>query len=318
MIKLVTSTIGITLLLHASIFATDIHQASKDGHLDEVQACVMSDSSLINKQNSDGNTPLHEAIRGDHIDIVRYLLDKGADSSIENKYGVSALRLAKALMRQEMVVLMIPTVVTNKGPTTVTLNGTLIKDIKSVSLNKDTGKITILYSAASGGAYAPSTFEPEFLEAWGIHREELVRIEKEKQEAKDAAEAARENAARIAQKQREEEQTSNKAGLKTTNAKEIDTFGEDMLGQTVQMMCTFIEVNNIHVRYSIKDDDYVGFVIDDENGVSFHHLVADKAKYGRDLLKLKRGAKMRLVGKIKQVGRLYYFFVEQIFIQSQD
>lgn len=47
-----------------------------------------------NEQDAVGNTPLHYAVKGKAMEVVRTLLAKGANSAIKNKEGQSPLKLA--------------------------------------------------------------------------------------------------------------------------------------------------------------------------------------------------------------------------------
>ena len=62
------------------------------GDLALVQECVEENGANIGTSDRDGITPLQAAVFGDHFDIVRYFLDKGADIDIKNtKTGATAL-----------------------------------------------------------------------------------------------------------------------------------------------------------------------------------------------------------------------------------
>jgi len=50
----------------------------------------------VNHQDKDRDTPLHEAARGGYLELVQYLLSKGADTSLKDNDGSSAEDMAKA------------------------------------------------------------------------------------------------------------------------------------------------------------------------------------------------------------------------------
>lgn len=58
----------------------------------EISACfvLIKNRELINRQNKDGDTALHIAVREDHFEIAYVLLDMGADTEIANHEGKTA------------------------------------------------------------------------------------------------------------------------------------------------------------------------------------------------------------------------------------
>jgi len=101
-------------------------------------------------------------------------------------------------------------------------------------------------------------------------------------------------------------------GIRTVTAKEIETFGGDIVGQRRQMACRFIEVSDTWVRLLLRDDRYVGLMVTDEKGTIFQYSFAKKDKYGKELVDLKAGTGMRLIGTIAIVDATYVFLVEEI------
>jgi len=59
-------------------------------------------SSEINKKNGSGNTPLHLAFQFNHMMIVEFLLEKGADPTIKNNAQLMPSELG-VISRQEIV-----------------------------------------------------------------------------------------------------------------------------------------------------------------------------------------------------------------------
>jgi ankyrin repeat protein len=74
--------------------ATDLYAAVAFGLTDRVRQLLMEDRSQINKPNHYG-TPLHEASLWGHADLVRLLLEFGADPSLTNVHGWNALEIAQ-------------------------------------------------------------------------------------------------------------------------------------------------------------------------------------------------------------------------------
>lgn len=63
----------------------DIWKAAKDGDLDMVRIQLrQNESELQGRTKYRGNTPMHMAAKNGHYLVVKYLLERGADSQITN------------------------------------------------------------------------------------------------------------------------------------------------------------------------------------------------------------------------------------------
>ena len=67
--------------------------AGSDGDLDRVKAAV-SGGEDIDGRDSEWNTALHEACRKGHVDIVKYLLDNGANTELKGFQNFTPLQVA--------------------------------------------------------------------------------------------------------------------------------------------------------------------------------------------------------------------------------
>jgi hypothetical protein len=67
---------------------TMLYSAARSGHLPVVRMLVEEFGADVNRRNEseDGSSPLHGACYGGHGDVVRYLLQRGADASRKNNY----------------------------------------------------------------------------------------------------------------------------------------------------------------------------------------------------------------------------------------
>lgn len=89
--------IGIGILV-GSLFAIaglalsdDIHEFARKGELEGVKGLIEQNPKLVNVKDKDGRTPLHWACRGVHLEIVRFLVEKGADVNSEDSNKIVPL-----------------------------------------------------------------------------------------------------------------------------------------------------------------------------------------------------------------------------------
>lgn len=78
-------------LLSSSVLAGDILGAAERGELDSVRALLESDPQLLNVIDQGGYTPLHKAAYNGHVEIVEYLISKGADLNARSNSGSTPL-----------------------------------------------------------------------------------------------------------------------------------------------------------------------------------------------------------------------------------
>jgi len=76
--------------------STEAHEAAGSGELDYLLEIAEDDESDLHASDINGWTPLHEAVRGGHIDIVEFLAERGTDINartgrIDDVKGGSAL-----------------------------------------------------------------------------------------------------------------------------------------------------------------------------------------------------------------------------------
>ncbi len=87
--------------------AAEIHQAAEAGDLAKVKALVEKDPACVKAKDGNGRTPLHLAAQGRHLEVLRYLVDKGADLDALDKNGIAPLHILARSGQTEAVRLMI-------------------------------------------------------------------------------------------------------------------------------------------------------------------------------------------------------------------
>jgi len=74
-----------------------LHVASYFGILQAVELFIERGADVSSTANPQGMTPLHLAVIGGHLDVVSRLIAAGADVSLEDKHGRTALAYAEKL-----------------------------------------------------------------------------------------------------------------------------------------------------------------------------------------------------------------------------
>ena len=80
--------------------SASLHAASAGGHTD-IMKMLLENGADINLTNEQNMTPLHYAVICGGKDAVSLLLENGADTSIRTKEGQTALDIAKELAEKE-------------------------------------------------------------------------------------------------------------------------------------------------------------------------------------------------------------------------
>lgn len=78
-------------LLAGLLSAGEIHEAATEGNLEQVKNLLSADNSFLNTVDDRGRTPLHHAAGNNHLDIIRYLLDSGANIEAADSRGNTPL-----------------------------------------------------------------------------------------------------------------------------------------------------------------------------------------------------------------------------------
>jgi ankyrin repeat protein len=87
--------IGLLAAFEGRAFAGQIHELARTGDLQGVKALINQNPGLVDARDEDGRTPLHWACRGVHLEVVRFLVDRGADcNAADNNQTVPLHSLA--------------------------------------------------------------------------------------------------------------------------------------------------------------------------------------------------------------------------------
>ncbi|MGB2885066.1 MAG: ankyrin repeat domain-containing protein, partial [Dehalococcoidia bacterium] len=117
-----------------AVNAQEIFDAVKANDLAKVKALVEVNSQLVNTKDASGRTPLHWACRGVHYEVLKFLVEKGADINAKDNDGIAPLHSLTSRAHAEGIALLIA----NKA------------DVNVKSANGDTP----LHFAAQSGRFA--------------------------------------------------------------------------------------------------------------------------------------------------------------------
>jgi ankyrin repeat protein len=102
--KIVSGTLGGLLFFVFFASADDIHNAAQQGDLQRVRELLEANPELVNRKDSSfGRTPLHWAARGVHLDVLSFLLEKGADPNAVDNSKITALHSVSSRGHKEAV-----------------------------------------------------------------------------------------------------------------------------------------------------------------------------------------------------------------------
>jgi ankyrin repeat protein len=83
--------VGFLIAFGGPAHADEIHELAQKGDLDGIKALIEKDPELVDARDQDGRTALHWACRGVHLDVVKYLVEKGANVDAEDANRVVPL-----------------------------------------------------------------------------------------------------------------------------------------------------------------------------------------------------------------------------------
>lgn len=128
---------GSLLLLAAAlgVHAQEIVHAVKADDLAKVRALVEADPQIVHAKDPDGRTGLHWACRGVHFEVLRFLVEKGADVNARDHDGTAPLHSLASKAHDQGLAL-------------------LIARKADVNIKDDEGNTPLMYAAQSGSLAA--------------------------------------------------------------------------------------------------------------------------------------------------------------------
>lgn len=77
--------------------SSEAHHLAGNGYLEDLKITLDTQEELINKQDRNLWTPLHESVAGrdGNLQVVKFLVERGADVNARTIDGRTALRLSK-------------------------------------------------------------------------------------------------------------------------------------------------------------------------------------------------------------------------------
>ncbi|RXK13544.1 hypothetical protein CP965_06995 [Halarcobacter mediterraneus] len=80
-----------SLQKESSFVSEPLHNAVRSNNKELVNSLIKENKELLNKKDRFGYTPLHLASRFNHLEIVKLLIDSGAEVNTQDKYGDTPL-----------------------------------------------------------------------------------------------------------------------------------------------------------------------------------------------------------------------------------
>lgn len=75
--------------------------AAAQGNMHEVQRLLKAKPSIVHSQDENGWQAIHEAARGGHLEVMKYLVQNGADIHRRVGNGYSALKIAQEHLKPD-------------------------------------------------------------------------------------------------------------------------------------------------------------------------------------------------------------------------
>ena len=105
--KKMVIALSLILAFFASARAQEVFDLLRKGDVPAVKALIEKSPQLIEARDNDGDAPLHYAALAGNVELINYLLDKGAKLELQNAEMKTSLNLAAINDRREAVAVLL-------------------------------------------------------------------------------------------------------------------------------------------------------------------------------------------------------------------
>jgi hypothetical protein len=84
--------------------STSAHELAQEGDVEGLKQEILRDKSVVNARDANGWTPLHESVRGGHMDAIKLLVEHGADVNLKTNTDATALWWARKQWGEESAI----------------------------------------------------------------------------------------------------------------------------------------------------------------------------------------------------------------------
>lgn len=92
-----------SVFMYSPCLAEEIHDAARQGDLAKVKEMLAHTPGLLHLKTESGKTPLHFAAEGGHLDVVDFLLSKGAEVDARNADDETPLHYAAGYSHMDVI-----------------------------------------------------------------------------------------------------------------------------------------------------------------------------------------------------------------------
>ncbi len=93
-VRITALVFTLAMLIAPGLRAGEIHDAAAAGDLNKVRAILEADPTLLESKDGGGSTPLLSACAAQRVEVANYLLDKGADVNVRDRFRQTPLHRA--------------------------------------------------------------------------------------------------------------------------------------------------------------------------------------------------------------------------------